>query len=84
MFVHPPVSFFVVLAGLVAAYRVIVERVKIWFYKRYSSFIEKIIDQNRIRSNQLWMDTKQPGFIGVNEVSGFEWSWMPLIGRETG
>ena len=40
-FVHPPVSFFVVLAGLVAAYLVIVELVKIWFYKRYSSFIER-------------------------------------------
>jgi len=40
-FVHPPITFFVVLAGLVAGYLVIVELVKIWFYKRYSSFIER-------------------------------------------
>ena len=40
-FVPPPVSFFVVLAGLVTGYLVIVELVKIWFYRRYSSFIER-------------------------------------------
>ena len=40
-FVHPPVTFFIILSGLVAGYLVIVELVKIWFYKRYSSFIER-------------------------------------------
>jgi Mg2+-importing ATPase len=40
-FVHPPLSFFAVLVGLVTGYLVIVELVKIWFYKRYSSLIER-------------------------------------------
>ena len=40
-FVPPPVTFFVVLAGLEARYLVIVEIVKIWFYKQYSSFTER-------------------------------------------
>jgi Mg2+-importing ATPase len=45
-FVHPPVSFYAVLAGLVIGYLVIVELVKIWFYKRYSSFIERGFTKN--------------------------------------
>ncbi len=40
-FVPPPVSFFVVLAGLVAGYLIMVELVKRWFYRKYSSFIER-------------------------------------------
>ncbi len=40
-FVPPPVQFFAVLAGLVVAYLIIVELVKRWFYRRYSSFIER-------------------------------------------
>ena len=40
-FVTLPVSFFAVLAGLVIGYIIIVELVKHWFYKRYSSFIER-------------------------------------------
>ncbi|MBM5805203.1 MAG: magnesium-translocating P-type ATPase [Candidatus Verstraetearchaeota archaeon] len=34
-FVEPPLSFFAVLAGLIAAYLIIVEVVKRWFYRRY-------------------------------------------------
>jgi len=40
-FVHPPVVFFAVLAGLVIGYLFMVELVKWWFYRRYSSFIER-------------------------------------------
>jgi len=40
-FVPPPFSFFAVLAGLVAGYIIIVELVKRWFYRKYSSFIER-------------------------------------------
>jgi Mg2+-importing ATPase len=40
-FVRPPLSFFIVLAGLVAGYIVIVELVKRWFYRKYSVFIER-------------------------------------------
>ena len=40
-FVPPPLSFFAVLAGLVAGYLIIVELVKRWFYRKYSSFIER-------------------------------------------
>jgi Mg2+-importing ATPase len=42
-FVHPPVSFFAVLTGLVTGYLVLVELVKRWFYHRYSIFIERKI-----------------------------------------
>jgi Mg2+-importing ATPase len=34
-FVVPPLLFFIILAGLIAAYLVFVEIVKRWFYKRY-------------------------------------------------
>ncbi|MGA2912291.1 MAG: magnesium-translocating P-type ATPase [Methanoregula sp.] len=40
-FVQPPVSFFAVLGGLVVGYIIIVELVKRWFYRHYSSFIER-------------------------------------------
>jgi Mg2+-importing ATPase len=40
-FVHPPLSFFAVLAGLVVGYLVLVEIVKRWFYRKYSIFIEQ-------------------------------------------
>ena len=40
-FVQPPLSFFAVLAGLVIGYILMVELVKCWFYRRYSSFIER-------------------------------------------
>jgi Mg2+-importing ATPase len=40
-FVQPPLSFFAVLAGLVVGYIIIVELVKRWFYRKYSSFIER-------------------------------------------
>jgi len=40
-FVHPPVIFFAVLAGLVIGYLLMVELVKWWFYRKYSSFIER-------------------------------------------
>jgi P-type Mg2+ transporter len=40
-FVQPPVAFFAILAGLVIGYLVIVEIVKWWFYRNYSTFIER-------------------------------------------
>jgi magnesium-transporting ATPase (P-type) len=40
-FIRPPLSFFTVLAGLVAGYIVMVELVKHWFYRKYSGFIER-------------------------------------------
>ena len=40
-FVQPPIAFFAVLAGLVIGYLLIVELVKWWFYRKYSSFIER-------------------------------------------
>jgi P-type Mg2+ transporter len=44
-FVRPPLAVFVVLAGLVAGYIVIVELVKLWFYRKYSVFIERNLVQ---------------------------------------
>jgi Mg2+-importing ATPase len=35
-FVKPPAAFFIVLAGLIVVYLVLVELVKNWFYKRYA------------------------------------------------
>jgi P-type Mg2+ transporter len=40
-FVTPPLSFYAILVGLVAGYLILVELVKIWFYRRYSTFIER-------------------------------------------
>jgi P-type Mg2+ transporter len=40
-FVQPPVSFFLVLAGLVITYIALVEVVKRWFYRHYAVFIER-------------------------------------------
>jgi Mg2+-importing ATPase len=40
-FIHPPLSFYAVLGGLVISYLVLVEVVKRWFYGRYSSYIEQ-------------------------------------------
>ncbi|WP_440949334.1 magnesium-translocating P-type ATPase [Methanosphaerula subterraneus] len=40
-FVHPPVSFFAVLAGLLLGYLILVEVTKKWFYTKYSLFIER-------------------------------------------
>ncbi|MGB9854694.1 MAG: magnesium-translocating P-type ATPase, partial [Candidatus Bathyarchaeales archaeon] len=42
-FVAPPYTFFFVLAGLIAAYLVLVEAVKKWFYKRYSYRLEQVL-----------------------------------------
>jgi len=40
-FVQPPLAFFAALAGLVIGYVVLIEIAKYWFYRRYSSFIER-------------------------------------------
>jgi P-type Mg2+ transporter len=40
-FVPPPLSFYVVLVGLVIGYLILVELTKKWFYKKYSVFIER-------------------------------------------
>jgi P-type Mg2+ transporter len=45
-FVQLPVSYYGVLAGLVTGYLIIVELVKIWFYQKYSSFIERGFTRN--------------------------------------
>jgi P-type Mg2+ transporter len=42
-FVSPPLLFFAVLAGLVAAYIVLAETVKHWFYKRNSYRVEQVL-----------------------------------------
>jgi Mg2+-importing ATPase len=48
-FIQPPVAFFAVLGGLVIGYLVLVELVKRWFFRKYSSFIErKTIRPNRM------------------------------------
>jgi len=44
-FVRPPPAVFAVLAGLVAGYIVMVELVKLWFYRKYSVFIERNVVQ---------------------------------------
>jgi len=40
-FVEPPALFFVILAGLVTVYLLMVEAVKKWFYRRYSYRLEQ-------------------------------------------
>jgi len=42
-FVPPPLTFYAAMAGLVIGYIVLVELVKRWFYRKYSSFIERKI-----------------------------------------
>ena len=44
-FQQPPVRFFAILTGLVIAYLIIVELVKGWFYRKYSSFIVRKTSQ---------------------------------------
>jgi len=40
-FVSPPFTFYIILAGLIGAYFVLVEIVKKWFYKRYAHRLEQ-------------------------------------------
>ncbi len=40
-FVHPPISFFAVLAGLVVGYLIVTDVAKRWFYRRYTHLFEK-------------------------------------------
>jgi Mg2+-importing ATPase len=40
-FVHPPLAFFALLAGLLICYLVTVEIAKGWFYRNYSSYLEQ-------------------------------------------
>ncbi len=42
-FVTPPYAFFLVLAGLIGSYLVLVEVVKKWFYKRYAYRLEQVL-----------------------------------------
>ncbi|MEM3054408.1 MAG: magnesium-translocating P-type ATPase [Candidatus Bathyarchaeia archaeon] len=42
-FVAPPYAFFLVLAGLIGSYLVLVEVVKRWFYKRYAYRLEQVL-----------------------------------------
>lgn len=43
-FVKPPASFFVVLAGLIVVYLLLVEVVKKWFFKRYGYRLEQRVN----------------------------------------
>jgi len=40
-FVHPPLAFFAMLAGLLICYLVTVEVAQGWFYRNYSSYLEQ-------------------------------------------
>jgi hypothetical protein len=42
-FVTPPLAFFIVLAGLICTYLMLVEAVKKWFFKRYAYSLEQIL-----------------------------------------
>jgi len=42
-FEPPPLHFYIILAGLVGAYLVLVEIVKNWFFKRYSHHLEQAL-----------------------------------------
>lgn len=46
-FVEPPFAFFIILAGLIGAYLVLVEIVKKWFYKRYAYHLEEVLVPQR-------------------------------------
>lgn len=48
-FVAPPPGFFLILVGLVGAYLLIVELVKIWFFKRYAPLLEQTLVPARSR-----------------------------------
>jgi Mg2+-importing ATPase len=41
--VEPPFAFFIILAGLIGVYLMLVEIVKKWFYKRYAYRLEQIL-----------------------------------------
>jgi Mg2+-importing ATPase len=41
-FERPPLMFFLILAGLVAAYLILVEIVKRWFFRRYGQRLEQV------------------------------------------
>ncbi|MGQ9679629.1 MAG: magnesium-translocating P-type ATPase [Candidatus Bathyarchaeia archaeon] len=41
--VEPPFEFFIILAGLISVYLVLVEIVKKWFYRRYAYRLEQIL-----------------------------------------
>jgi Mg2+-importing ATPase len=45
-FVHPPISFFAVLAGLVIGYLTVTEFTKRWFYRRYTHLFEKGVSRS--------------------------------------
>jgi len=42
-FEKPPLSFYIILAGLIVAYLMLVEIVKKWFYKRYTHRLEQVL-----------------------------------------
>jgi len=42
-FVAPPLTFFIVLAGLICAYLMLVDAVKKWFYKRHAYRLEQVL-----------------------------------------
>ena len=42
-FEAPPLQFYVILAGLISAYLILVEIVKKWFFKRYSYLLEQVL-----------------------------------------
>jgi len=46
-FERPPLLFFLILAGLVAAYLVLVEIVKRWFFRRFGNRLEQVVASRR-------------------------------------
>ncbi len=62
-FVQPPPLFYVVLAGLVGAYLLLVEGMKKWFFKRYSlhsKYAAMLKGKNRISNNKNSCNCKTP------------------------
>jgi len=54
-FVEPPFTFFIILAGLIGAYMMLVEIVKKWFYKRYAYRLEQVL----VPQKKSWALSKQ-------------------------
>lgn len=42
-FVEPPLTFFILLAGLIGTYLMLVEIIKKWFYRRYAYQLEQVL-----------------------------------------
>jgi len=52
-FEAPPLQFYIILAGLIGAYLILVEIVKKWFFKRYSYLLEQVL----VPPRKIWKRT---------------------------